>query len=29
MLMLAGFYHCRFYVKSRKKDPYSMVYAFI
>lgn len=28
MLLHAGFFHCRFYVKSRKKDPYSMVYAF-
>lgn len=28
MLINTGFFHCRFFVKSRKKDPYSMVYAF-
>jgi ribosomal protein S5 len=28
MLIYTGFYHCRFFIKSRKKDPYSMIYAF-
>ena len=28
MLLYTGFYHCRFVIKSRKKDPYSMIYAF-
>eukprot|EP00347_Sterkiella_histriomuscorum_P015440 403357023 len=29
MLITTGFYHCRFAVKSRKRDPYSMIYAFV
>lgn len=29
MLMITGFYHCRFSVKSRKRDPYAMIYAFV
>ena len=28
MLMHSGFYHCRFTSKSRKRDPYSLIYAF-
>ncbi len=28
MLIHTGFFHCRFWVKSRKRDPYSMIYAF-
>jgi hypothetical protein len=28
MLVYSGLYHCRFACKSRKRDPYSMVYAF-
>lgn len=28
MLIHTGFFHCRFFIKSRKKDPYSLVYAF-
>lgn len=28
MLIHTGFFHCRFFVKSRKKDPYSLVYAY-
>jgi len=28
MLTLTGFFHCRFWIKSRKRDPYSMIYAF-
>ena len=28
MLTLTGFYHCRFICKSRKRDPYSMMYAY-
>ena len=26
--MHSGLYHCRFACKSRKRDPYSMIYAF-
>ena len=29
MLVHTGFFHCRFSVKSRKRDPYSLVYAFV
>lgn len=29
MLIYTGMYHCRFVVKSRKKDNYSLVYAFM
>jgi hypothetical protein len=28
MLVFSGIYHCRFVIKSRKKDNYSMLYAF-
>jgi ribosomal protein S5 len=28
MLLHTGMTHCRFMIKSRKSDPYSMVYAF-
>ena len=28
MLLHSGFGHCRFTCKSRKRDPYSLVYAF-
>ena len=28
MLMATGFYHCRFMCKSRKREPYSMIYAY-
>jgi len=28
MLIYTGIYHCRFVVKSRKKDKYSMIYAY-
>jgi ribosomal protein S5 len=28
MLVCTGFYHCRFVVKSRNKNAYSLVYAF-
>jgi len=28
MLLYTGFFHCRFSVKSRKRDPYSMIYAY-
>lgn len=28
MLIYTGFFHCRFVCKSRKRDPYAMVYAF-
>jgi hypothetical protein len=28
MLLHSGFAHCRYVCKSRKRDPYSMVYAF-
>lgn len=28
MLMYTGIYHCRFVIKSRKNDRYSMIYAF-
>jgi len=28
MLEACGFYHCRYACKSRKRDPYSLVYAF-
>ena len=28
MLKLTGFYHCRFSCKSRKRDPYSIMYAY-
>jgi hypothetical protein len=28
MLIHTGFFHCRFFAKSRKKDPYSLVYAY-
>lgn len=28
MLMCSGLYHCRFMCKSRKREPYSMIYAF-
>ncbi len=28
MLTHTGFFHCRFSVKSRKRDPYSMIYAY-
>lgn len=28
MLLSTGFFHCRFAVKSRKRDPYSMIYAY-
>lgn len=28
MLLFTGFFHCRFWIKSRKRDPYSMIYAY-
>ena len=28
MIQLAGFRHCRYQCKSRKREPYSLVYAF-
>ena len=28
MLLHTGFFHCRFWCKSRKRDPYAMIYAF-
>jgi hypothetical protein len=27
-MLTTGFFHCRFWVKSRKRDPYSMIYAY-
>lgn len=29
MLMLTGIWHCRFVVKSRKRNPYALVYAYM
>ena len=29
MLMYTGLYHCRFSCKSRKREPYSMIYAYM
>lgn len=28
MLLATGFFHCRFTIRSRKKEPYSMMYAY-
>lgn len=28
LLVHTGFFHCRFWVKSRKRDPYSLIYAY-
>jgi hypothetical protein len=28
MLLNTGFFHCRYYVKSRKRDPYSLIYCY-
>ena len=28
MLLATGLYHCRFMCKSRKNEPYSMIYAY-
>lgn len=28
MLIYAGLFHCRFVIRSRKTEPYSMIYAF-